>query len=568
MLNGDRLVAYFCAEYGITDKLPIYSGGLGVLAGDIVQEAVERRLPFVGIGLFYRQGFFHQHVDAAGQHEYTTPIDPIASGLELIVDAAGETVLLDVPIADRTVHVQIWRWKLGSTVNLYLLDTDHWRNSEADRSITAQLYGGNQENRIAQEMVLGIGGYRAIEFLGYRPDVYHMNEGHSSFLALELVAHLMKKHEATTEHAREEAKKILRFTNHTLVPAGNDAFSHDMMRHYLGSYTYQVGLSLTDVLNWGNSVDQPNTFSMTMLAMRMAGVSTAVSRLHAEKALSIWPEHPLLPITNGVFLPGWIAPEMQSLYAQYAPEWRHLAADPKAWRTIRRIPHEALWQAHSVLKRRLLAEVELRTGVPLEERALTIVWARRFATYKRPDLIFNDLERLKKFIFGSDRPIQIIVSGKSHPADGQGKDIIKHVEELALGELRGKVVFVEDYSISLAKLLVAGADVWLNTPIFGLEASGTSGMKAAANGVVQATMSDGWAHEVDWYGMGYELPAADAERAIYDILEKKVIPTFFRRTSEDIPELWVAMMQETIASIAPQFSSARMVNQYVESLYS
>jgi starch phosphorylase len=566
--KGDKLVAYFCAEYGISDSLAIYSGGLGVLAGDIVQEAAERKLPLAAIGLFYKKGYFHQHVDAKGQHEFTELIDPVAHGLELIRDKEGETVLIEVPIADRTVFAQIWRWKLGPSTNLYLLDTDHWKNTEADRLITDQLYSGDQAKRIQQELVLGVGGYRALKFMNYKPEIYHLNEGHSAFMILEYVADLMKKQKLTSELARREAKKKLRFTNHTLVAAGNDAFPADLIKTWLAKFVEESGLHMTDILNWGSSsATEPNVFSMTMLSLRMAGTSTAVSRLHAEKAVSIWPDYHLTPITNGVYLPGWIAPELQQLYAKYAPEWRPEAADPKAWKGIRRMPHHELWDIHMSLKRRMLTEVELHTGVQLDERALTIVWARRFATYKRPDLLFSDLNRLKKFIFRSDRPIQIIVAGKAHPADVQGKEIIQHVEDLATHELQKKVVFLEDYSITLAKLLVSGADVWLNTPVFGLEASGTSGMKASANGVIQVTISDGWAHEVDWYGMGYELPASGAERAIYDILQNKVIPTFFRRSHSDVPELWVAQMQETIASISPAYSSARMVDDYIRLLY-
>jgi starch phosphorylase len=558
--KGDRMVAYFCAEYGISDTLPIYSGGLGVLAG-------ERKLPFAAVGLFYRKGFFHQHVDATGQHEYISTIDPVANGLELIRDKEGETVLIEVPIGDHVVYAQIWRWKLGSSTNLYLLDTDHWKNNEEDRLITDQLYSGDQAKRIKQELVLGVGGYRALKLMRYKPDVYHMNEGHSSFMALEYITDIAKDQGITLEHARRIAKKKLRFTNHTLVAAGNDAFPAELIRSSLALFSKETGLTMHDILNWGSSPDAANTFSMTMLSLRMAGISTAVSRLHAEKAVSLWPDYHLTPITNGVFLPTWIAPELQKLYAKFAPEWRPEASNTKAWKGIRRMPHAALWNAHLALKRKMLAEVAVKTGVQLEERALTIVWARRFAAYKRPDLLFSDLSRLKKFIFRSDRPIQIIVAGKAHPADKQGKDIILKVEDLALHDLQNKVVFLEDYSLTLAKLLVSGADVWLNTPIFGLEASGTSGMKACANGVVQLTVSDGWAHEVDWYGMGYELPAEGAEKAIYPLLQNKVIPTFFRRTADDVPELWVAMMQETIASVSPAYSSARMVDDYVRELY-
>lgn len=561
------LTAYFCAEYAISDTIPIYSGGLGVLAGDIMQEAADQKLPMVGIGLFYRKGYFHQRIEDDGQHEYATTIDPVANGLELIRDGNGETALLEIPIADRTVFAQIWQWKLGPTVSLYLLDTDHWRNPADDRSITDRLYSGNQERRIEQELILGVGGFRAIQYLGLKPERFHMNEGHSAFLSLELVATLMRERQISTEHARKVAKQHLRFTNHTLVAAGNDAFPEKLIRTQLKGYANQTGLTMHDILTWGSADSDADTFSMTMLAMRMAGISTAVSRLHAEKALTLWPSHVLTPITNGVFTPGWVASELHPIFNQYVPEWRKDTANPNAWRTARRIPHEKMWEAHMALKRRMLAEVELRTDTKLDERALTIVWARRFASYKRPDLLFMNLDRLKKFIFRSDRPIQIIVSGKSHPKDKEGKAIIEKIEELAEGELKGKVVFVEDYSLTLAHLLVAGADVWLNTPIYGLEASGTSGMKAAANGVVQLTVADGWAHEVDWYGMGYELPKNGSAEAIYRLLERKVIPTFFRRNDKDVPELWVAMMLETIATVAPAFSARRMVNQYVAELY-
>jgi glycogen phosphorylase len=567
--KGDKLVAYFCAEYGISDQLPIYSGGLGVLAGDILQEAAAQKVPMVAIGLFYHAGFFHQKVDETGQHELPAPIDPVESGLELMRDGDGETLLVPIPIGDHDIFAQVWKWKIGATVTLYLLDTDHWRNTvEEDRLITDQLYTGDKEKRLRQEMVLGVGGYRFLQHIGQKPAVYHMNEGHSAFLALELIGKHLREQDVTPEHARKLAGGQLRFTNHTLVAAGNDSFPNELIRTQLRRFIEQTGLSMHDVLNWGNSPGELNTFSMTMLALRCAGVSTAVSRLHAEKARSIWPTHPLTPITNGVFLPGWVAPEMQKIFDVHSPAWRTETSTEASWGGIRRMPHAELWHTHCALKRRLLAEIEVRTGVTLEERALTIVWARRFTAYKRPDLLFNDLDRLKKVVLRSDRPIQIIVAGKAHPADIEGKEILKRVKDLTLGEFQGKIVFVEDYSITLARLLVAGADIWLNTPIHGLEASGTSGMKAASNGAIQVTVSDGWANEVDWYGMGFVLPAKGAEHSIYELLERKVIPSFFRRTREDIPDLWVAMMQETIATVAPNYSATRMVEDYITQLYS
>ena len=306
---------------------------------------------------------------------------------------------------------------------------------------------------------------------------------------------------------------------------------------------------------------------MTMLALRTSVFSNAVSKLHAQKAKDLWPQFPLLPVTNGVHLPAWIAPELQTVFSTAIPGWQSEPHNPASWKKLNSLSPTTLWNTHQFLKQRLLDEVYARTGIRLEPEVLTVVWARRFATYKRPDLLFSDLERLKKLLFSTDRPIQIIVSGKSHPADLQGKEIIAHIEHLANYDLKHRAVFVDDYSISLAKFLVSGADVWLNTPIFGLEASGTSGMKAGANGVLQFTVPDGWAYEVNWTNIGFTLPEQQPETELYAILEKKIIPTFYSRSKEDLPEKWVRMMKESIMAIAPQFSSARMVTEYVDTMY-
>ena len=560
------MIAYFCAEYGITDKLPIYSGGLGVLAGDIVQEAAAQKLPFVAVGLFYKKGYFHQFVDTSGQHESNTVTNPADVPLHLAVDEEGETVLIEVPINERIVYVQIWKFDVDGTP-LFLLDTDHWKNSDSDRLITERLYNGDQQRRVEQELILGIGGARALERLDITPTVYHMNEGHSAFLSLERIRYYlgtgMKLDQATAA-----ARKQLVFTNHTLVPAGNDAFPYDLVRNLLGKYAYDSGIGIDAILNLGSAPEKPETFSMVMLALRMSYKANAVSKLHAKKAKDLWPSFKLEAITNGIHLPAWLAPEWQSLFDEAVPGWRTDAANNKLWQALRKVPAEKIWSTHMALKRKLLDKVYDETGTRLEEDVLTVVWARRFATYKRPDLLFSDIERLKSLVFSSDKPIQIIVSGKSHPADQQGKDIIAHIEYLANYDLKRRAVFVDDYSISLSRYLVAGADVWLNTPIFGLEASGTSGMKAASNGVVQFTTPDGWAWEVDWYGLGYALPINKAESEIYNLFEKKIIPTFYKQDSHLIPQLWVAMMRETILTVAPRFSSTRMVNDYVKTMYS
>jgi starch phosphorylase len=566
-LDPNAPVAYFCAEYGISDAIPIYSGGLGVLAGDIVQENAERNHPFVSIGLLYKKGYFHQYVDCAGQNESPQLIDPLHVPLELMKGADGETLLLEIPVHERTVYAQAWRYKLANDHSLYLLDTDHWKNSEYDRAITDQLYGGDQIKRIHQELVLAFGGFRLLNFLGITPALYHMNEGHSAFLVFELISRAMKEEKLSFEDAKAKVKGMMIFTNHTLVPAGNDMFPHDMIRYYLGKYAYDTGIGIDNILALGYNNVKPDTFSMTMAAMRAAGKSNAVSKLHATKAKDLWPEFSLEAVTNGVHLSAWVANEWQELWDTHLPEWRAETANPKVWKKIQSIPAAAIWQTHRELKGRMLDEVYGRTGIRLDEDTLTIVWARRFATYKRPDLLFSDLERLKKLLFDEDTPIQIIVAGKAHPADVQGKQIIEHIDYLANYQLKHRAVFVDDYSISLSRYLVSGADIWLNTPVFGLEASGTSGMKASANGVIQCTVPDGWANEVDWYGLGYSLPIDHTGEEMYALFEKKIIPTYYRLSPQGVPELWVSMMKETIRTISPQFSSTRMVNQYIHQMY-
>jgi starch phosphorylase len=566
-LLAEKTIAYFCAEYAITDALPIYSGGLGVLAGDLVQEAAREKLPFVSVGLFYKKGYFHQWSDESGQHEVIQEIDPLHVPLDLMRDAHGETLLVEVPVQERIVYAQVWRFPLEAN-SLYLLDTDHWKNSPEDRLITDQLYSGDQAKRLQQELVLGIGGLRALTALGTHPALFHMNEGHSAFLALELLSDTLRSNAGMrVEAALAIIKNKLVFTNHTLVAAGNDLFPHEMASYYLGKYAHQNKIGIETILNLGSLDGKPGFFSMTMFALRTAVYSNAVSKLHAEKAKDLWPAYPLLPVTNGVHLPAWIAPEMQTVLNAAVPGWQADPENPLSWKKLQNLEPAVLWNTHTVLKERMLDEVYARTGIRLDPEVLTVVWARRFATYKRPDLLFSDLERLKGLLFSTDKPIQIIVSGKSHPADLQGKEIIAHIEHLANYDLKHRAVFVDDYSISLAKYLVAGADIWLNTPVFGLEASGTSGMKAGSNGVLQFTVPDGWAYEVNWNAIGFTLPKEQPESELYSILEKKIIPTYYSRNRAGIPEGWVTMMKGSMMTIAPRFSSARMVKEYVDTMY-
>ena len=534
-----KSVAYFCAEYALSDRLPIYSGGLGVLAGDIVQEAAQQGLPFTAVGLFYRRGYFHQYSLEDGQHERTSETDPFKAGLSL-VQREGDTLLVEVPYLSGTLFIQAWHLAVGGN-SLYLLDTDHWRNPPEWRGLTDSLYGGDATYRLSQEVILGIGGARLLKALNITPEIYHINEGHAALLALEVA---------------KESTVV--FTNHTLVAAGNDVFDETLVRTVLASYQgLEKGIAIALV---------NGRFSMTQLALASAKRSNAVSKVHARQAKKIWPSYPLLPLTNGVFMPGWLAPEWQLLFDQQLPSWRDNLNTPKFWRSIRSLPVKDLWERHMVLKSQMLDEVFARSGIRLDALSCTVVWARRFATYKRPTLLFSDLERLKKLLF-AENPIQVIIAGKSHPADVEGKELIRQVEHLANFDLKHRVVFVDDYSITLAKTLVAGADVWLNTPTFGLEASGTSGIKAAANGVLQCTVPDGWAAEVDWSGLGFNLSAKDTERSLYEVLEKRVLPAFNKRTKENIPEGWVKMMQESMGTIIPRFSTTRLLADYRTHLY-
>ncbi len=561
MPGGDHSIAYLCAEFGLGDHLPIYAGGLGVLAGDLLLEAAAQQVPLVGVGLFYPLGTFHQDVDARGQHESTTRTDPRQVPLELVQDGSGETLLTPVPLGNRDIYLQAWRYQRGG-VTLYLLDSDHWQNSPEDRAITAQLYGGDQRTRIQQEVLLGIGGYRFLKRMGHAPKTWHLNEGHAAFAGLELVSEACAAGDAP-ELGRRKVSGSLVYTNHTVVPAGNDAFSIELVTETLERYAFQSNLSMHDILNWGAEPGEPGRFSMTRLALRLAGTSSAVSRLHGQVARQIWPEHSFTPVTNGVHLPRWVGEELTELLNEYAPAWQTRAHDPRTWLAVRRMSLPLFWDAKLAAKGRLVQYVQHETGILLDNEQPIVVWARRFATYKRPDLLLTDLEKLRTLLA---RGLQVIYAGKAHPSDTQGKEILRHIAELSFGEFRGKLVFLEGYSLTLTQLLVQGADIWLNTPIEGHEASGTSGMKAAANGAIQVTTNDGWAAEVDWYGMGMVIPeGAAAAEGLYQHLGK--LMDLYQRRHNGVPERFVAMQRETLVEVSGPFSATRMLREYEEKLW-
>jgi starch phosphorylase len=564
----DHPVAYFCMEFGLASWLPIYSGGLGILAGDVLKEASDLGLPMVGIGLFYRQGFFYQQLDTSNyQGEIIPVLDPTELPLEAAVAADGSEMVISVPIEGREVYARVWKLQVGR-VSLYLLDTDTPGNQQLeDRAITASLYGGTQDTRIQQEMVLGIGGLRVLDALGISPSVISMNEGHAAFLGLELLCHELRSVDLETALQRTRSRVV--YTNHTIVPAGNDIFDRGLVRRYLGPYADATGIGIERVIDLATR-GQDDGFSMAVLAFNISGKANGVSELHAQVVTREWLGYPVEAVTNGVHVPTWLGPHIRALLDEYVPDWQ---GDDPGWSAIHDIPDERLQEARSH-QRRLLVDFAnaAQSGVTLDPDALTIVWARRFAEYKRAWLIAADLGRLARILNQPGRPVQLIISGKSHPRDEGGKlmlqGLLNHLHEDS--SVAARVAFIEDYDERVARHLAMGADLWLNTPRKPLEASGTSGMKSSDNGGLQLTVSDGWAAEVDWWGVGWGVAgtddASDAAQ-VYDYLENSVIPLFFDRDDHGIAHQWAAMMKKTMVITLNRYSARRMMLEYVAKLY-
>jgi starch phosphorylase len=532
----DVLVAYFSMEFGVEARLPIYSGGLGVLAGDHLKAAADLGVPLVGVGLFYRGGYFTQTVSVDGrQNESYTALDPEALGL------VREPVDVTVELAGDSVTAAVWRYDAGS-VPLYLLDVN---------MLTDALYSGDREHRIRQEMLLGVGGVRALEALGIEPTVYHVNEGHSAFLTIERARTLVESG-MSKEEALAHVRRSTVFTTHTPVPAGNEVFGDDLVLRYVGDLAGRAHLSHDDLLGLGRS-DGTDAFGLTPLALRLSSHANGVSELHGQVAREMWAELdlPIDAITNGIHLGTWLAPELRRLLAEAGVRTGD-PPDSANWEAARDLPTAALWETHAALKRRL---VDL---AGLDPDRLTIGFARRFATYKRAGLVFSDLERLL------DLPVQIVVAGKAHPQDAPGKDVMQQIVELSRGRAARRVVFLPNYDIDLARMIVPGCDIWLNTPRRPHEASGTSGMKAAVNGVLNLSVLDGWWAEAYDPAYGWAIDGvsdeADAEQ-LYTLLEQQVVPRFEAR------DAWVEMMKSSIAALAPRFSMQRTVIDYVERYY-
>ncbi len=599
-------IAYFSTEFGLHETLPIYAGGVGVLSGDHLKEASDLGLPLVAMGFLYTKGYFTQIISEDGWQEarYVNlnfeelPVLPL-------LNEQQKPFTITVDLAGRQVFIRMWKIQVGR-VPLYLLDSNVEGNSLEDRDLTSRLYSSDLDLRISQEIILGIGGVRALRKLGHSPAVWHMNEGHSAFLSLERIREQMEKG-STLEEAVAYVQGKTVFTTHTPVPAGSDEFPDWLIDKYFGGFREKLGLNRDQFFDLArHEVSWGETFSMPVLAMRMSSLRNGVSELHGEVARKMWgylwpdlkaEEVPISHITNGIHTGTWLARRMRNLYSSYlGPEWLENADDPEVWEGINQIPDGDLWAVRRHLKRKLVFYMRERaraqwakdeihpvqviaSGVLLNPYALTIGFARRFATYKRADLILSDFERLLRILDQPNMPVQIIFAGKAHPADDPGKLLIQEVyRKVKLAGSGGRLVFLEDYDMNLARYLVQGVDVWLNTPRRPLEASGTSGQKAALNGALNFSILDGWWREgyngANGWAIGSDdshpdhkfQDAMDAE-SLYDTLENEIIPLFYKRSSANLPLEWISRMKESIRTLAPEFSMRRMVKDYAVDLY-
>jgi starch phosphorylase len=601
------LVAYFSMEYGLLDCMPIYSGGLGVLSGDHLKASSDANLPLTGVGLLYQNGYFSQSIDLDGWQKERTPVnDFYALPVTPVQRADGSEMLVSVMLAGTQVFLKVWRIDVGR-VKLYLLDSNIPQNpNPIHRVITAQLYGGDLHNRMRQEIALGIGGLRVLEELGIKPSVYHMNEGHSAFLAIERIRRLMADEQMSFEEALDASRTNNVFTTHTSVPAGIDLFNSGIMYEYFQDYCRDSGISFDQLLALGrsNPGDAQESFSMAIAAFKTSAYRNAVSRLHRHVSQQMWQnlwpklpvwEVPITSVTNGVHLPTWINGDLAGIYDQtLEPDWREGHVQPKVWDDIAEIPAAELWEAHRRRKRRLIAFVRDRAAVSATERnapsseikrlqevldpeALTIGFARRFATYKRATLLFRDLARLKKIITNAKMPVQILIAGKAHPLDIPGKTLIREIVQFSRDpELAKSVIFVEDYGLQVAREMVQGVDVWLNNPRRGEEACGTSGMKAGINGNLNLSILDGWfdeaAEESGGWVIGdrdpYSVDRDDAHAAgIYSVLENEIVPMFYEGREQGVPVEWMRRVKQSLKSVSANFNCQRMVMEYATQLY-
>ena len=605
--NQQDVIAYFSAEYGIDEIVPIYSGGLGILSGDHLKSASDLGLPFVAVGLLYKNGYFNQRINSRGEqcseyHNidlYNLPILPVK-------DKMGDDVIIDIPLLDKTLYLKLWQINVGR-IKLYLMDSDIEQNSEEFRAITLRLYGGDKEMRIRQEIVLGMAGVKALRTLDYNPAVYHMNEGHSSFLTLELIKNIMAEKEVSFEIAKEIATVQTVFTTHTPVPAGNDIFDVSLVEKYFDGFWNKLGITKDEFLKLGMpGHDLEPGFNMGILALKIAGKKNGVSKLHGEVSrelfAEVWPniaedESPITHVTNGIHTCTWLAPNLKELFNEYLPPyWQDNIQLDSTWDKIDSIPNEKLWAAHVARKEKLIKLIKqnvstryVNSGIgydqvaevvsKLNPKALTIGFARRFATYKRATLIFKDIARLTQILNDEKRPVQLVFAGKAHPADKEGQELIKYIHEISLmPQFKGKIFILENYNIGISRYLISGVDVWLNNPRRPMEASGTSGEKASVNGVVNFSVLDGWWCEGytgnnGWtigtnaqYDSYEEQDKADSN-SLYHTLENKIIPVYYNQDKDGISKDWLTYMKNSIKTTGGRYSTARMVSDYVNDLY-
>lgn len=607
--NKKDLIAYFSAEYGLDEIVQIYSGGLGILSGDHLKSASDLGIPLVAIGLLYKKGYFHQKINAYGEQETEyRNLDVLSLPIVEVKNNKNEDLIIDIKMPKGILYLKVWQINVGR-VKLYLLDSDIEKNIEEYRDITSTLYGGNQETRIKQEIVLGMVGVKALNKLGLNPTVYHMNEGHSSFLILELINQIMQEKKVSFNIAKDIVSSKTVFTTHTPVPAGNDIFPTGLIETYFDGLWNKFGISKDEFLKMGMAPKakvEESGFNMGILALKVSGKKNGVSKLHGavsrELFADVWPnisahESPITYVTNGIHTCSWLAPNLKKLYNKYLiPFWQDMIYDDNVWKNVKNIPDKDLWEAHVDRKRKLLALVKDNTAERLKRNgytydqiakvvaglnpnALTIGFARRFATYKRATLIFRDLERITQILNDKNKPVQLIFAGKAHPADKEGQELIKFIHEISMKpQFKGKVFLLEDYSIGMSRYLISGVDVWLNNPRRPMEASGTSGQKAAVNGVINFSILDGWWAEGYTTNNGwkigvnsdydnYEIQDNDDSESIYNILEKKIIPSYYEKNDKGYSSSWLNMMKESIITTGGKYSTSRMLVDYMEKLY-
>ena len=606
--NKKDLIAYFSAEYGLDEIVPIYSGGLGILSGDHLKSASDLGIPLVAVGLLYKNGYFNQKINGYGQQEqeynnldlYNLPINPVKT-------EEDKDMILEIPMLGNTLYLKIWKIEVGR-VSLYLMDSDIEQNPEEYRDITLKLYGGDKEMRIRQEIVLGMAGVELLKKLGMEPTVYHMNEGHSSFLTLQLIKDTMKEKQVSFQIAKEIVTSQTAFTTHTPVPAGNDIFDLGLIDKYFSGMWEEFGISRDEFMKLGmkETVELEPGFNMGMLALRIAGKKNGVSKLHGavsrELFSDVWPdiaanESPITYVTNGIHTCTWLAPNLKNLYNEYLmPYWQDNIQDDNTWKKITSIPDERLWKEHLKRKEKLMDLVKKniterykRSGYSYDDinevvnklnpNALTIGFSRRFATYKRATLIFRDIERLTQILNQENRPVQLIFAGKAHPADVEGQNLIKQIHEISLmPQFKGKIFILENYNIGMSRYLISGVDVWLNNPRRPMEASGTSGEKASVNGVVNFSVLDGWWAEgydtTNGWAIGtetdydsYEIQDNADSDSIYSTLENKIIPAYYKQNDKGISKDWLKYMKNSIITTGGKYSTSRMLVDYVEQIY-